>query len=253
MSNPQIDVIIPNFNKGNYLKECLDSVIRQTYKNWCLYIIDDCSNDNSKTILKDYENKKNFNVIKLKKNKGPSFCRNLGIRLSKSEYLSFLDSDDFWTKDKLELQIEFMIKNNLEFTYTDYTSFIIKNNKHIYKNKTNLKESFTFNQFIRNSSINSSTMIISRDMLKTNRFKKVALLEDYLFKCDILKNNKIAKKINNSLAYYRILPSNRSANKLLNIYWLWKINGRYNKLSFFDNIQSIFGIMINSVKKYGFK
>ncbi len=250
MSNPQIDVIIPNFNKGNYLKECLDSVIRQTYKNWCLYIIDDCSNDNSKTILKDYENKKNFNVIKLKKNKGPSFCRNLGIRISKAEYIAFLDSDDYWLKDKLKNQIAFMLKSDFQFTYTDYTSFFMKNN--LFK-KTNLKESFNFKEFTRNSSINSSTMVLTRKIIKTHKFKKIQLLEDYLFKCDILRKNNTATKLNNNLAYYRILPQNRSSNKTKNLIYLWRINNKFNNLTILDNIRSVLGIMINSLKKYGFK
>jgi len=96
-------------------------------------------------------------------------------------------------------------------------------------------------------------MIISKDIIKTHRFKKIKLLEDYLFKCDVLKNNHTAKKINESLAYYRIIPSGRSSNRVFNLFYLWKINGKYNKLSFFQNIKSIFGIIVNSIKKYGIK
>ena len=216
MSDPNIDIIVPNYNKANYLDECIGSVLNQTYVNWSLYIIDDCSTDNSSNILNKYKNEKKIKIIKLKKNKGPSFCRNLGMRLSKAEYISFLDSDDYWTNEKLQIQILYMIKNNLNFTYTDYIPFITKNNQKVYKKETNLKKSFRFDDFIINSSINSSTMIIAKKIIKTKKFKKIRLLEDYLFKCDLLKSNIEAEKIDNSLAYYRILPGNRSSNKVLN-------------------------------------
>ena len=253
MSDPNIDIIVPNYNKANYLDECIGSVLNQTYVNWSLYIIDDCSTDNSSNILNKYKNEKKIKIIKLKKNKGPSFCRNLGMRLSKAEYISFLDSDDYWTNEKLQIQILYMIKNNLNFTYTDYIPFITKNNQKVYKKETNLKKSFRFDDFIINSSINSSTMIIAKKIIKTKKFKKIRLLEDYLFKCDLLKSNIEAEKIYNSLAYYRILPGNRSSNKVLNLFYLWKINRRYNNLNLYRNLISIIGIVVNSIKKYGIK
>ena len=253
MSDPNIDIIVPNYNKANYLDECIGSVLNQTYVNWSLYIIDDCSTDSSSNILNKYKNEKKIKIIKLKKNKGPSFCRNLGMRLSKAEYISFLDSDDYWTNEKLQIQILYMIKNNLNFTYTDYIPFITKNNQKVYKKETNLKKSFRFDDFIINSSINSSTMIIAKKIIKTKKFKKIRLLEDYLFKCDLLKSNIEAEKIDNSLAYYRILPGNRSSNKVLNLFYLWKINRRYNNLNLYRNLMSIIGIVVNSIKKYGIK
>ena len=138
-------------------------------------------------------------IVKLKKNKGPAFCRNLGMRLSKSKYISFLDSDDIWTKDKLQKQIDFMIKHNYDFTYTDYLPFFHNINNKIFKKKTNLKKSFTYEEFILNSSINSSTMIINRNIVFNYKFKNTKILEDYLFKCEILKNGKTAYKLSDNL------------------------------------------------------
>jgi len=96
-------------------------------------------------------------------------------------------------------------------------------------------------------------MIISRSILGSHRFRKIKLLEDYLFKCKLLKDDKVAKKLNEDLAFYRILNKSRSSQRLKNIYWLWYVNKNYNKLKFFDNIISIFFISINSIKKYGIK
>ena len=94
-------------------------------------------------------------------------------------------------------------------------------------------------------------MIIARSILSTHRFKKIKLCEDYLFKCKLLKENNTAKKINENSAYYRILSGSRSSRRLKNIFWLWYINKKFNKLNFIRNIISIFFISLNSIKKYG--
>ena len=248
-----VDVILPNYNKVEFLEEAINSVITQTYKNWHLYIIDDNSSDNSEKIIDKFSNLKNVTIIKLQKNKGPSFCRNYAMRISKSKYISFIDSDDSWLNDKLEKQIYFMEKYNLSFTYTDYTPFFENFGKKKIKKKTFLKDHFNYRTFIRNSSINTTTMIIARSILGSYRFRKIKLLEDYLFKCKLLKGNNIAKKLDENLAFYRISNKSRSSQRLKNIYWLWHINKNYNKLNFFDNIISIFFISINSIKKYGIK
>ena len=248
-----VDVILPNYNKAEFLEEAINSVITQTYKNWHLYIIDDNSSDNSEEIIDKFSNLKNVTIIKLQKNKGPSFCRNYATRISKSKYISFIDSDDSWLSDKLEKQIYFMEKHNLSFTYTDYTPFFENFGKKKIKKKTFLKDHFNYRTFIRNSSINTTTMIIARSILGSYRFRKIKLLEDYLFKCKLLKGNNIAKKLDENLAFYRISNKSRSSQRLKNIYWLWHINKNYNKLNFFDNIISIFFISINSIKKYGIK
>lgn len=250
---PIVDVILPNYNKENFLEEAINSVHSQTYKYWHLYIIDDNSNDNSQSIIDKFKYKENTTIIKLKKNKGPSFCRNLGMRISKSKYISFLDSDDLWFDQKLEKQICFMEKNKLNFTYTDYTPFFQKKENKKYINKTSLEHYLDYKKFIKNSSINTTTMIISRAILGSHRFRKIGLCEDYLFKCQLLKNNNIARKLNDNLAYYRILKKSRSSKRFKNIYWLWFINKNFNKLNFFYNIISVFFISINSIGKYGIK
>ena len=248
---PFVDVILPNYNKAKYLEEAIGSVVFQTYKNWKLYIIDDHSIDNSLEIIEKFSNLKNVTIIKLHKNKGVAFCRNYIMRISQSKYISFMDSDDNWMNDKLEKQISFMEEKNLKFTYTDYTPFFENNGEKKFKGRTFLKNYFNYETFIKNSSINTTTMIIARSILGSHRFKKIKLLEDYLFKCELLKSNNIAKKLEENLAHYRILNKSRSSQRLKNIYWLWYINKNFNKLGILHNLISIFFISINSIKKYG--
>ena len=171
----------------------------------------------------------------------------------KVKIYSFIDSDDSWTNNKLEKQIFFMEKNNFVFTYTDYTPFFENNGKKKVKKRTHLKNFFNYKTFVKNSSINTTTMIIARSILGSHKFRKIKLLEDYLFKCKLLKDNNIAKKLDENLAFYRILNKSRSSQRLKNVYWLWHVNKNFNKLNFFDNIISTFFISINSIKKYGIK
>jgi len=250
--NSMVDIILTNYNKGNFINEAINSVINQTYANWKLIIIDDCSQDKSKKILANYKNDK-IKMVFLSKNKGVAFCRNLGIRLSNSKYISFLDADDYWSKNKLLEQISFMEKFDYSFTYTDYTPFIEKKNKKIFKKKITSPDSFNYNQFIKNTSIGMSSMVIKRSIMKTVRFRKLKICEDYLFKCEILKKGYTAKKFNQNTTFYRISKNSLQSNKLRNIYWVWHINKNYNHLSFYNNLESLLFIAINSIKKYGIK
>ncbi len=247
---PLIDIIIPNYNKANYLEDCLNSVISQTYKNWKIYLVDDNSTDHSKKILEKFEKSNNFNIYYLKENVGPANCRNMGIKNSDSDYVAFLDSDDLWPTNKLEVQIKSMLENNYAFTYTDYSFFY--NNDMGKQKLTNLPDIYNFNKFIMNSSMSTSSIILKREILQKIPFEQV-MHEDYLFKCRILSNNCNAYKIKKTYVFYRINKNNRSSNKLSNLFHLWLINKNKNKLSFFENIKSVLNISLNSIKTYGWK
>ena len=142
-----------------------------------------------------------------------------------------------------------MIKNDYSFTFSNYTNNNNDNSKKevITKKKLNLKN------FQKKISINSSTIILKRSIIGLTKFKRINLLEDYLFKCDLLKKNITAYNVNSSLAFYRINSKSRSNSKFKNIYWFWIINKRYNKFNFFKNIFFLFLSIINLFKKYGFK
>ena len=247
-----VDIVLPNYNSYPFIEETLKSIISQTFKNWKLFIVDGNSNIETQEILKKYNNHPNINIIWLKKNKRPGFCRNLVIRGCKSEYIAFIDSDDIWEKEKLSKQLTFMVQNKYHFTYTNYTTFKSENKKN------NLKEIyppkyFSFEKFIRNTSIGTSTMIIKRSSIGNVKFSNTKICEDYFFKCQILKKVNYAYCLSSNLTKYRIRKNSLQSNKIRNFYWIWYINKNYNHLSFLKNLWSILCISINSIKKYGFK
>jgi len=248
----KIDIIMPNFNNANFLDQSIQSVINQSFKNWKIYIVDDSSTDNSKNIILKYKNNKKIKSFFLKKNRGPSYCRNYAISKSKSHLIAFLDSDDFWSKEKLSKQINFMKKKKLLFTFTDYVPFINRSEK--YLKATNIKKMLNYKDFIHDSSIGTSTMIVKRSLIQGIKFKNTNIMEDYIFKCDILRKKKINSiKLGIPLTYYRILKGSRNSNKLRNFFTLWKLNKKYNNLNMLQNIYSVIMISVSSFKKYGFK
>lgn len=114
-----ISIITPCYNAGKFLPETIDSVLNQTFRDWELLIIDDCSSDNSRQIVEEYALKDSrIRYFRTDTPSGsPSYPRNIGIENSNGEYIAFLDADDIWLPDKLDDQIKFMYSNNYEFVY----------------------------------------------------------------------------------------------------------------------------------------
>jgi teichuronic acid biosynthesis glycosyltransferase TuaG len=250
MKKPKVTIILPNFNSEDFLEQTINSIKLQTYKNWELIIIDDNSNLNTIKVLKKYLKKKKISIIFLKKNIGAGPCRNLGIKKSKSNFLAFIDSDDLWKKNKLKDQVSFMINNNLKFTYTNYATFE-KNSKKV--NYINCPKKISYLKFLRNTSIGTSTMMVEKKILGNIKFTNTKICEDFFFKCQILKKIKYAFCLNKYLTNYQIRKNSLQSKKLRNLFWILKINKKFNKLNIFDNLISVFFISLNSIKKYGLK
>ena len=114
-----VSIIMPSWNTARFIKESIDSVRNQTYTNWELLIVDDCSTDDTDKIVASYTDVR-IDYLKNEKNYGAALTRNRALREAKGEWIAFLDSDDLWAPEKLEQQIKFMVKNNYVFSYHDY-------------------------------------------------------------------------------------------------------------------------------------
>lgn len=126
-----VSIVMPSYNTGKYICETIESVLQQTYTDWELIIVDDCSKDNTLDILAQYEDKR-IRVLVNEKNSGAAVSRNRAIAEAKGEWIAFLDSDDLWVRDKLEKQILFMKENGYSFTCA-YNTYIDENSKELNK------------------------------------------------------------------------------------------------------------------------
>ena len=219
-SQPLVTVITPLFNAQDFIGETIESVLDQTYQNWEMIIVDDCSTDNSRDIVKKYEAKESrIKLIELEKNfGGPARPRNVGLDISKGDYLAFLDADDVWLKNKLQVQINEMLVNNLDFTSTD-SKFIDDNsidtiiNKHkiiIFFKK--IKRKATLSDVIKGSFISTSSAIVSKNFIsKFDENKDFIGVEDmYLWMKILNEKNVRYKYIRDKLIKYRVSSASLS-------------------------------------------
>lgn len=153
---PKVSVVIPIYNVEKYLKKCLDSVINQTLKDIEIICVNDCSSDNSESIIKEYINKDNrVKLISHKENQGLGFARNSGLLESRGEYVSFIDSDDFVSENFIEELYNTAFKYNADIVFTNniYTVNESTNNiKPYYHNRLNIWKKKFKNSYIEGTS-----------------------------------------------------------------------------------------------------
>ena len=128
LQNELVSIIMPSYNTGKYIAESINSVIAQTYKNWELIIVDDCSTDQTDEIVGSFLDDVRIKYLKNKGNYGAAESRNRALREAKGKWIAFLDSDDLWMRDKLAHQINFMRRNKFCFSYTNYEEIDEKSN-----------------------------------------------------------------------------------------------------------------------------
>ena len=114
-----VSIIMPSYNTAKYIKDSIESVLSQTYTNWELIIVDDCSTDNTDEVVGKFSDGR-IRYFKNEKNSGAAVSRNKALREAKGRWIAFLDSDDLWLPEKLEKQIAFMKQNGYVFSYTNY-------------------------------------------------------------------------------------------------------------------------------------
>ena len=126
---PTVSIIVACYNSQSTIARTIDSILAQSFKNWELIIIDDCSTDNSASIIKNYaDNDSRIIYLKTSRNTGaPSSPRNIGIKNASGLYIAFVDSDDMWLPDKLQQQIQLIEQNNYDLVYSHYEKVNNKN------------------------------------------------------------------------------------------------------------------------------
>lgn len=119
---------MPSYNTASYIRETAQSVLEQTYQNWELIILDDCSTDNTDEVVASIKDER-IKYLKNEKNSGAAVSRNRALREAKGRWIAFLDSDDLWMPEKLEKQIAFMEENGYSFSYTNYEEIDVEGNR----------------------------------------------------------------------------------------------------------------------------
>ncbi|MFY4808007.1 glycosyltransferase family 2 protein [Aliarcobacter butzleri] len=241
-----VSIITPSYNSLKFISQTIESVLNQTYRQWEMLIVDDCSADKSNELIEEYCKKDSrIKLIKLEKNIGPANARNKGIKQAKGKYIAFLDSDDIWLPTKLEKQIKFMQDNDLAVTCSSYYT-IDENNRKISIRK--VKEVFSYSDMLKSNHIGNLTGIYDCEKLGKIYMDDVGH-EDYTLWLKIMKRVRITTSILEPLAEYRILSNSISANKLKALIWTWKIYRNNMRLSIFKSAYYFLHYIYNSLLK----
>lgn len=220
-----ISVIMPAFNAEKYIKSSIESVINQSHRNFELLIIDDNSTDKTVYIVKEFiKNDSRINLIKLEHNSGgPAIPRNIGISHSKYGLISFIDADDIWHPQKLELQLQIMMENKINFCSTEAKYFTEEHKIfNVPINKGLKLEKINFIKQLLKKRIPTSSVMMNKDLVKNgimfNETKQYIAIEDTEFwlKCHDHINYSVKIKI--PLVFYRIRNGQISENKFLMSY-----------------------------------
>ncbi|MBD1156590.1 glycosyltransferase family 2 protein [Pelagibacterales bacterium SAG-MED20] len=242
-----VSIIIPYYKKKLFFKKTIDSIKNQTYKNFEIILIYDDSNRSDLIFVKKTLKKiKNKNIIINKKNMGAGISRNYGIKKSKGKFLSFLDSDDVWDKNKLKKQIKFMKNNCLEFSYSNYS---IIDEKGILLKKIKSPNIIKFRDLLFSCDIALSSVIINSKLLKSEKFPNLKTKEDYLLWLKLSKKNIKMMGIDKNFVFWRKTHNSLSSSVMQKLKDAFLVYNKYLKINFLFSIILIFFLSINSIIK----
>lgn len=251
-TRPLISIIIPIYNSEKTIQKTLNSVVNQTYSFFEVLMIDDASNDESKEIALSYTKDERFKLISLDKNKGVANARNIGIESANGEYICFLDSDDWWESEKLNIQIQQTLDNDFNLSYMEY--FRINEKTQTILSHVKPPKSLIYKDLLRSNHIGNLTTMIKYSCIENVRFKKTGH-EDYIFWLEILKKGITAHLINtqSNQCNYLVRESSLSSNKLKAIKWQWDIYRRNENLNIVKSSFLLMIYIINALKKRNIK
>lgn len=236
--NELISIITPTYNCGRFIAETIESVLNQTYENWEMIIVDDCSTDNTKEIVQKYSDKdQRIKYYLLEVNSGAAIARTKAMELANGEYMAFLDSDDLWMKNKLEYQLNFMKENNYNFTCTKYEQ-IDEQGKSLDR-IIKVKKKTDYNGVLLTCPVGNSTVMYNVNNIGKFEVPNIRKRNDDALWLQMLKKEQYIYGIDMSLMKYRIRSNSISSNKIDLVRYHWYL---YRDIEHLSIIRSLFHI-----------
>jgi teichuronic acid biosynthesis glycosyltransferase TuaG len=239
-------IIIPYFKKKKYFKQTINSILKQSYKNFEIIIIYDDYDKTEIRFIKYIKSlDKRIKLIINSKNIGAGYSRNKGIDKSSGKYICFIDADDIWKKNKLLFQINFMKQNKYLATHTSYEIINTKNKVIGRRFASTLSD---FNKLLTSCDIGLSTVILDKKILKKNiKFGKIKTKEDYVLWLRILKSKIIIHSINKIFTQWRDVPKSLSSSFFQKLIDAFKV---YNQYMGFNYLKSIYFVLLLSINYF---
>lgn len=211
---PRISVIMPAYNAEKTVESAIDSVLKQTFADFELIVINDCSKDHTYEILQNLAEKDDrVAVLQNERNLGVSATRNCGISQAKGEWIAFLDSDDMWREDKLEKQLAWL-QNNEEAVISYTASSFIDEFGNLFGYVMEAEEKTTFSTLLKKNLLSCSSVMIRADVMKSLKMPGDQMHEDYYIWLNVLKKYKYAYGLNEPLLIYRLSSNSKSSGRV---------------------------------------
>lgn len=244
-----VSIIVPVYNKERFLAQTIESVQRQSYKEWELILVDDCSSDDSMVIVEEYKMQDSrICPIRQEKNQGAAKTRNRGVEEAKGRYLCFLDADDLWEPDKLYRQITFMKEQKCAFCFMGY-EFADEQANGLGK-IVHVPEKITYKEALKNTTIFTSTVMIDRSMVEDKDiFMPQIASEDTATWWHILKEYGAGYGLDENLVKYRRSANTLSSNKLEAIKRIWNLYRKQERLSCIRSMYCMAFWAVRAVKR----
>lgn len=225
MEQALVSIIVPVYNVEKYICETIECVRKQTYGNWELLLVEDCSKDNTVAVILEYLDEvqdARVRLIRQEKNNGAARSRNRGLREAGGRYIAYLDADDLWVPEKLEKELAFMGEKQAAFAFTGY-EFADENGKGLGK-VVRVPEILTYKEALKNTTIFTTTVMFDTEKID-KKFLEMPIIksEDTALWWKVLRSGYVAYGLDENLVRYRRAGKSLSSNKLEAMRRIWNL------------------------------
>jgi teichuronic acid biosynthesis glycosyltransferase TuaG len=243
-----VSIVTPAYNAERFLPETIESVRQQTYRDWELNIVDDCSVDGTRETVERYAMRDGrIRLLPLARNSGPAMARQAAVEAARGRYVAFLDSDDLWMPAKLERQLEFMSRHGAGLSFTAFRR--ISNDGMRVGRLIPVPERLTYGQLLGHTAIATSTALIDRGV--TGPFRMVTTYyDDFALWLEITRRGFAAFGLREDLMRYRVLGGSVSRNKARSARMVWRIYRETEGLGWIRSAWCFARYAGNAARKY---
>lgn len=248
LQNPLISIIMPAYNAEKTISQAITSVIKQSYSDWELIVVNDCSTDRTDEIIQSFASADTrIHLLENINNQGASLTRHKGVVASRGDWIAFLDSDDAWREDKLEKQIALQKKTKASLLFTG--SAFMDNDGNPIDYYLKAPERLTYHDLLKQNLLSNSSSMVKAELCKKYESIGDQMHEDYATWLKIMKTGIDAYGVDEPLLIYRLSSGSKSSNKIKAAKMNWNTY-RYVGISFIKSIYYMGCYTINGLKKY---
>ena len=236
MEKPVVSVIMPAYNCEKFIAKAIESVLAQNV-SLELIILNDCATDGTERVIQQYLSDQRIRYVKNDRNMGVARTRNEGVRMAMGEYVAFLDSDDWWEREKLSKQLALIKREKVDI------------NGNLTGREIPVRETITYGMMLKQNWINCSSVLLKREVAEEFPMEHEDSHEDYITWLKILQKYQYACAINEPLLKYRLSSQGKSGSKFKSAKMTFKVY-QYMGFSWWKSIGCFICYAWNGVRKY---